>query len=131
MSYLLDANIISYAITGKPTSVRRRMARIDVAHLAMSVITEAELRYGLAKQPTVGVAPAIQDFLKRTSILAWDSAAAGAYGNLRAQLEARGELLGAMDLMLAAHALSADRILVTHDKGFSRIKKLKVEDWTR
>jgi tRNA(fMet)-specific endonuclease VapC len=129
--YLLDVNIISYALTGKPTAVRRRMSRIPLDELAVSAITEAELRYGLAKQPRARVAPAVEEFLRRTLILAWDSAAAAAYGDLRAQLEERGEPLGAMDLLVAAHALSANRILVTHDQGFSRIKNLEVEDWTR
>jgi len=64
------------------------------------------------------------------AILPWDSEAAQQYGQLRAALEREGRPLGNLDTMIAAHALALGAVLVTSDRAFSRIKKLKVEDWT-
>jgi hypothetical protein len=65
-----------------------------------------------------------------SKILPWDAEAAQQYGHLRAALE-RGEPMGNLDLMIGAHALASDLILVTHDPAFNRIKHLKREDWTK
>jgi tRNA(fMet)-specific endonuclease VapC len=130
--YLLDTNIISYAIKGQHPAVDRRLKRAARDHLAVSAITEGELRYGLSRRPEARrLRHLTEEFLTRTTILAWDSAAAQAYGDLRTHLEAKGETAAGFDLLIAAHALSSGLILVTHDQVFSRIKKLRVEDWTR
>ncbi len=65
------------------------------------------------------------------TILPWDSDAAQQYGQLRATLERDGQPMGNLDTMIGAHALAAGAVLVTHDHAFRRIKKLKVEDWTK
>ncbi len=72
----------------------------------------------------------VEEFLIRVAILPWDSDAARQYENLRARLESAGQPMGNLDLMVGAHALSLGAILVTNDRAFTRIKKLKVEDWT-
>ena len=63
-------------------------------------------------------------------MLAWDSAAAAAYGELRAELERTGHALGALDTLIAAQALATGAILVTDDKAFGKAKKLRIENWT-
>jgi tRNA(fMet)-specific endonuclease VapC len=95
------------------------------------VITEGELRYGLARKPEAkNLHKVVQEFLKRVDILPWNSDAALHYGNLRAELETKGNSLGAFDMQIAAHAFSIGATLVTNDQAFKRVKKLKVEDWT-
>ena len=74
----------------------------------------------------------LEEFLAPLEILNYDEEAAGAYGDIRFQLEKRGRLIGPLDLLIAAQAASRDLILVTNnDKEFKRIKKLKVENWTK
>jgi tRNA(fMet)-specific endonuclease VapC len=130
--YLLDTNFISYAIRGKFPAIERHLKRVAIQHLAVSAITEGELRYGLARRPeATRLRRLVEEFLLRTTILAWDSGAAHAYGELRAQLEAAGKSMGSLDLLIAAHAMSTGLILITRDHSFPRIKNLRVEDWTR
>lgn len=73
----------------------------------------------------------VDDFCLRVAMLPWDSSAAQEYGQLRANLQREGQPMGNLDVMIAAHALAADLILVTTDRAFSRIKGLKLEDWTK
>ena len=73
----------------------------------------------------------IEDFVLRVAVLPWDSAAAQQYGLLRASLERDGTPMANLDLMIAAHALALNLVLVTNDRAFARIKKLKIEDWTK
>ena len=75
--------------------------------------------------------PAVQEFLRRVDVLALDSAAAKQYGTLRAELEREGRNLAPpLDLVIAAHTLSAGAVLVTNDKAFAQVNELRIEDWT-
>jgi tRNA(fMet)-specific endonuclease VapC len=74
---------------------------------------------------------AVDEFLLRVDSLAWDSNAARRYADLRAALEIAGTAMGNLDMMIAAHALAAEAILVTNDRSFCRLKNLKIEDWTK
>jgi len=65
------------------------------------------------------------------AILPWDSDAAQQYGELRATLEREGQPMGNLDAMIGAHALALEAVLLTNDRAFGRIRKLKVEDWTK
>ena len=130
--YLLDTDIASYIINDRSPKLREKLGEVPMSDLGVSVITEAELRFGLARKPDVShLAFIIEDFLSRVETLPWDSNAAKTYANLRADLEREGKLLGSMDMMIAAHALATGRVLVTHDQGFRRVRKLRIEDWTR
>ncbi len=130
--YLLDTNTVSYILKGNPPRVRQHLARIPMEAVSVSVVTEAELRFGLARRPDAkNLRVAVEEFLLRVDILPWDSSAAGHYGDIRAEIEAAGAPMGNMDLMIAAQALSAGATLVTSDRSFHRIKRLKIEDWTR
>jgi len=130
--YLLDTNIASYVIKGNVPHVRERLVRVPMPEVGISVITEAELRFGLAKKPGAArLGVAVEEFLLRVEILPWDSDAAKSYASLRSDMERAGEPMGNLDMMIAAHALAAQTVLVTHDRVFHRVKQLKIEDWTK
>ena len=108
------------------------LRRVPMSDVGISAVTEAELRFGVARKPqATRLELAVQEFLLRVEILAWDSAAARYYAILRSALEDSGTPMGNLDIMIAAQALAADAILVSHDRVFHRVKHLKVEDWTK
>ena len=130
--YLLDTNMASYVIKGNVPRVRERLLKMPMAEVGISVITEAELRFGVARKPeAVRLKTAIEEFLLRVEVLPWDSEAARHYALIRATLERTGEPMGNLDMMIAAQALAAQAVLVTHDRVFRRVKGLKVEDWSK
>ncbi len=129
--YLLDTNIASFVIKGSVPAVDARLAEVPVANVFVSSVTEGELRYGLARRPEAArLSALVEDFLLTVTILPWDSAAARQYGALRAALERTGQKMGNLDLMIGSHALAAGAVMVTNDRAFARIEKLKVVDWT-
>ena len=130
--YLLDTNIASYIIKGSIPSIQRQLVKVPMAQLAISTVTEGELRYGVARRhEATQLRMIVNEFLLRLMILPWDSEAAQQYGQLRATLEREGQPMGNLDMMIGAQALALELILVTNDRAFRRIKKLKVEDWTK
>ena len=103
-----------------------------MAQLAISAVTEGELRYGVARRPDAArLRTIVDEFLLRMTILPWDSEAAQHYGQIRAALERQGQAMGNLDTMIAAHALAMGAVLVTNDQAFTRIEALKVENWTK
>jgi len=129
--YLLDTNTASYVIKGNIPRVRERLLRVPMAEVAISVITEAELRFGVARKPeAVALGTAVEEFLLRVEVLPWNSPAARHYARMRAVLEREGEPMGNLDMMIAAQALATPAVLVTSDRVFGRVKQLKTEDWT-
>jgi len=131
VAYLLDTNNASYIMRNDKPALTSRMAHVPPSSLAVSSVTEAELRFGVERRPERQLSAAADFFLRHISILPWDSAAARSYAGLRIDLEMRGKLLGLHDMMIAAHALALGATLVSHDKAFTRIKSLKVADWTK
>jgi len=130
--YLLDTNAFSNAVRGRHSDFNDHFAAIPLERVAVSVITEAELLFGLAKRPEAHhLARSVRTLLGRITILPWTSHAAKEYAELRRDLESQGKPLGSMDMMIAAHALAEDAVLVTNDAAFHRIRHLKIEDWTR
>lgn len=130
--YLLDTNMASYVIKGNAPRVRERLLKVPMAEVGISVVTEAELRFGLARKPeAVRLKAAVEEFLLRVEVLFWDSDAAQHYARVRANLERAGEPMGNLDMMIAAQALAAQAILVTHDRVFRRVKQLRIEDWSK
>jgi tRNA(fMet)-specific endonuclease VapC len=129
---MLDTNMASYVMKGNPPEVRRRLASLPMDSIVISAVTQAELFYGLARKghPT-SLANLTREFLLRVQTLPWDSEAATIYGDLRMSCAASGVVLGALDMMIAAHAVAAKATLVTHDKTFSLVPggALSVEDW--
>jgi|SRR5215472_2372606 len=127
---LLDTNIASYVIKRSHPGLDRWLGRIPVTDIFISAITEAELRYGIARLPDGNkMGRLLEEFLLTVNILPWDSAAARQYGCLRASLEKRGVPLENVDTMIAAHALAIEATLVTNDKAFNRVGSLKLANW--
>jgi tRNA(fMet)-specific endonuclease VapC len=126
VTYLLDTNTLSYITRGKSPVARTRLQSLSAGDVAcISSITEAEVRYGLAKRPQAhALRAAIEGLLFKLRILSWGSNEASAYGNLRAKLEATGNILSELDLLIAAQAIATGAILVTNDKALARIKDL-------
>ena len=130
--YLLDTNTVTNALRERPPQLRQRILRLSPTQICISVITEAEIHYGLARRP---VSPelrhTLESFLLAVEILPWTSAASSCYGNLRAANEKSGITAGSLDLLIAAHGLAEDATLVTSDKGFRLLKGgPRVVDWT-
>jgi tRNA(fMet)-specific endonuclease VapC len=131
--YMLDTNVASYIIKGANDAVQKRLENVPMASLCISAVTQAELLRGVAKKPDAKQLPmVVNEFLLRVEILPWDSRAAEAYAALRTAIEKEGKPLGAMDMLIAAHAASSGAILVTNDKAFYNVRKhLSLEDWTK
>ncbi len=130
--YLLDTNTASYIIRGHPPLVRSRLLTVPIERITISSITEAELRHGGARKPDAhALHHAINEFILRVTVLAWNSDAAKYYAQSRAELNAKGISLSAMDMLIAAHALATNSILVSSDSAFKQVPDLLVEDWTQ
>ncbi len=128
--YLLDTDISSYIIRRRPAKVRDRFRGLAGDRLAISVITEAELRYGAARTARPAVLADVEDFLDRLVVRDWDRAAAMHYADIRAHIERAGKPVGNMDLMIAAHARSLGVVLVTNNqRHFRHLPGLVVENW--
>ena len=128
--YLLDTNTVSYAVKGNVASVRERLQKAPVSNVAISVITEAELRFGVAKYPeATRLKVIVEEFLSFVDIRAWDSEAARQYATVRAAVERAGQPMGNLDIMIAAHAIALGAVLVSGDRVFRRVKGLKIENW--
>lgn len=130
--YMLDTNMASYLLKGKSPAVRERMMLLRAGELAcISVVTEAEMLYGIAK---AGIGDQrmkmLNWFLLLVAIHPWGREEAAVYGRLRARQEAMGKTLGPLDMQIAAHALSLGAILVTNDKAFHQVPGLAdIENW--
>ena len=131
MNYLIDTNICIYIMNRRPKGVIERFKTFQPGDIGISAVTASELRYGAAKsaRPEEN-ASRLNAFFAPFAILAYDDAAAGAYGDLRALLEKQGQTIGPLDMLIAAHALSLNATLVTNNENeFRRIKNLNVENW--
>jgi tRNA(fMet)-specific endonuclease VapC len=125
---MLDTNAVSALVKGQAGGLSKTLERRS---FCISVITEAELRFGLARRPVnADLRSIIENLLLATDIRPWNSACAERYGQLRAELEALGKPLGPMDLLIAAHALAEDCTLVSADRAFAYVPGLRVLDWT-
>ena len=130
--YLLDTNMVSYIVKGRSLAASDRLIALpDNEIAAVSAITVAEIRYGLAKKPEATALHSLMDsFLASIQVLPWGTADAEAYGNVRAKLEKKGLSLGNMDMMIAAQAIIARATLVTNDKAFAQVDELSaIVNW--
>ncbi|WP_368542711.1 type II toxin-antitoxin system VapC family toxin [Enterobacter soli] len=129
MRHMLDTNIVSHLFKKHP-GVVNRMACLTPDDVCISSITEAELLYGADKKQSRGLKETIHEFLSTITICDWDSEAAATYGELRAAMEKRGKVMGDLDQLIAAHAISRGTTIVTNDRAFGMVQELTVEDWT-
>jgi tRNA(fMet)-specific endonuclease VapC len=133
VKYLLDTSVCVDLIRGQRPRMIQRMAQRPTADFGLSSITVAELQYGVWKSPHVTQErEALDEFVISLAILDFDYDATLAYGRIRAHLETHGIPIGALDMLIAAHAVSRDLVLLTRNlKEFKRVPGLKAEDWTK
>lgn len=132
MLYMLDTDTASYIIKGRAPGIEAKLAAIDPSRLCISVMTRAELLYGLQRLPPVHrLHVGVRQFLKIIRALSWDAEAADFYAEIRHQLATTGQLMGEMDMMIAAHSLATAAVLVTNNvRHYERIQApLILENW--
>ena len=130
--YMLDTNICIYIIKQQPPKVFKKFQSLQIGQVCISAITFSEMQYGISNssRPEKNQA-ALDAFLAPINILDYPANAAKTYGNIRAELKSKGQLIGANDLLIAAHALCSNLILVTNnEKEFNRVDGLNIENWT-
>ncbi|GIK16408.1 MAG: ribonuclease VapC [Planctomycetota bacterium] len=131
--FLLDTNICIDLIRGRGDRILARLQRRSIGSVGISVVTLAELRYGVEKSsdpPRNRVA--LAHFCAPFDLCPFEHQAAAAYGAIRADLERRGTPIGPLDTLIAAHALSLNVVLVTNnEREFRRVRGLRVENWTK
>ena len=127
---LLDTNICIYVINARPPEVLARFRQHRLGDIGLSSVVVAELAWGVAKSGSARNRQALEMFLAPLAVQPFDAAAAWAHGELRAELERRGTPIGAMDMMIAAHALSLNAPLVTQNtREFAQVPGLHLADW--
>lgn len=131
MKVMLDTDICIYLIKQQPPTVIDRFLSHPVGDIGVSSITAAELAYGVSKSRHASKNRlALEQFLAPLEVASFDQEAALSYGRLRSQLEAKGSLIGSMDMLIAAHALSLGVRLVTNNlREFRRVPGLRLENW--
>lgn len=128
--YMLDTNMVSHLLKSHPM-VAQHIVHIPITSLCISAITEGELLFGLAKRPEAQqLHRTVREFLLRVDVLPWDSTVTQRYGMLRAELTRAGRTVAPLGLLIAAHALAKEAVLVSNDRAFGQITTLSVEDWT-
>ncbi len=133
MLHMLDTDTASYIIKGRSPAIGAKLRAISPALVCISVMTRAELLYGLKRLPPEHrLHLAVRQFLKIVRVLPWDSEAAGWYADIRHQLVSSGKPIGEIDMMIAAHSLAAGAVLVTNNqKHFKRIRApLTLVNWS-
>ena len=129
--YLLDTNICIYIIKRSPAAVFARFETLQVGDVGVSAITYCELQFGVAKSSRPDENQlALTEFLSPLEVRDFPSAAAIAFGKIRAHLQSAGTPIGNYDLLIAAHALYEGFTLVTNNtEEFNRVPGLKLENW--
>ena len=129
MIYMLDTDTISFLIR-KDSCVIKNLVKHEDDEICISAITYAELCFGLEKKGSEKLINEVNAIIGKLSIVDFNSTQSELYGKIRLELEKSGTLIGDMDMLITAAALSVGAILVSHNvRHFSKIKKLKVEDW--
>ncbi|WP_284286706.1 type II toxin-antitoxin system tRNA(fMet)-specific endonuclease VapC [Alicyclobacillus fastidiosus] len=129
---MLDTNICIYLIKKRSESLLKRMRVFHTGEIGVSVMTVAELQYGVSKSVNQERnQTALEAFLLPLEIAEFTTEATVVYGRVRAELERQGRPIGPLDTLIAAHALSLDVPLVTNNtREFERVSGLRVENWT-
>ena len=132
MKFLIDTNICIYLMNNRSPELIQKFKDTEIGQIGISSITISELYSGLSKSKNQEFnLKRLEEFLVPFEILAYDAIASKYYGEIRYDLEKRGEVIGPLDLLIAAHALSRNLVLITNnEKESQRIKLLKVENWT-
>jgi len=132
MLHMLDTDTASYIIKGRPAGVETKLAALEPSLVCVSVITRAELLYGLKRLPPAHrLHIGVRRFLRIVRVLSWDAEAADFYADIRHELASTGQIIGELDMMIAAHSLAAAAVLVTNNtRHFERIPApLILQNW--
>ena len=129
--YMLDTDTCAFVLRRSSDALLAHIESVPVALQVMSVVTFAELLYGVQLSSKKRMNQAAVDTLTRhLAILEWSQDAAKHYAEIRADLKKKGSMIGANDLMIAAHARSLAATVVTNNtRDFARVKGLKIENW--
>ena len=132
LRYMLDTDICSYVMKRSQDALLRRLQKVPVSDVCISVVTKSELLYGVEVSPRRQQdEAALNAFLNYVEVLDFPDNASSHYAQIRAQLKKSGKMIGANDLFIAAHARSLGLTLVTHNtQEFRRVHRLAIEDWT-
>ncbi|MGA7292441.1 MAG: type II toxin-antitoxin system VapC family toxin [Terriglobales bacterium] len=132
LRYMLDTNICSYVMKRSNDLVLKRLQKVPVSDVCVSVITKSELLYGVEVSPRRKQdQTALNAFLNYVEVLEFPDKASSHYAQIRAHLRKLGTMIGSNDLFIAAHARSLGLTLVTHNtREFERVSRLAIEDWT-
>jgi tRNA(fMet)-specific endonuclease VapC len=129
LKFLLDTDSVSYALRGQGRGAEQILAHRP-SELGLSAITLAELRFGADRRGSRRLHRLIDAFVGDVAVVPFDGEAADRFGTVAAALVSKGTPIGALDTMIAAHALQLGLTLVTHNtKHFRRVRGLKVADW--
>ena len=130
--YMLDTDICSYIMKRSSQTLLKRLQQVRVSDVCISVITKSELLFGVEMSPQPQQDQiALEAFLPYVDVLDFPDQAAPHYASIRAHLKARGIMIGANDLFIAAHARSLGVTLVTNNTSeFERVPALVLENWT-
>jgi tRNA(fMet)-specific endonuclease VapC len=129
--YMMDTDACIALLKHRPETMRNRLSCLSLEEVGISGIVAAELWFGVAhSQKKKQNEAALKDFLEYVTLLDWPCEAASFYGNIRDVLHRQGTPIGAMDLLIASHALYLDAVLVTNNtREFERVPNLKIENW--
>ena len=128
--YLLDTNIVSELVRSPDGPITRHISRVGESAVCTSIIVACELRFGAAKKGSARLSEQLEQVLAVLPIVGLEPDADRSYGQLRADLERRGALIGPNDMLIAAQALALGLILITNNvREFKRVKALKVKNW--
>ena len=130
--YMLDTDTCAFILRKSSPVLLNRIQQVPLVQQCVSVVTFAELLYGLqvaSKKKTNQIA--FDEMMRHLAVLDWNPEAARHYADIRHTLQKTGRQLGANDLFIAAHARSLGATVVTNNvKDFARVRGLKVENWT-
>ena len=130
MRLTLDTNICSYILRRHPVAMVERFVGLERGQLWLSAIVAAELRFGAAKLASARFSASVEAWLAGFDVRPWPVEATHRYADIRAALERSGKIIGGMDLLIAAHAIAEDSVLVTNNaREFLRVPGLAVQEW--
>lgn len=130
LRYLLDTNIISALIRAPQGQVAKRLGQRGYNRVCTSLIVAAELRFGARKRGSSVLTSKVNDLLASMPVLPVEAGVDDVYARIRLALEQAGTPIGPNDLLIAAHALDQDLVLITDNLNeFRRVPDLQVENW--
>jgi tRNA(fMet)-specific endonuclease VapC len=132
MRYLLDTNVVSDLVRNPQGKVAQRIRNVGEKRVCTSIIVAAELRYGAAKKASARLSAQLEAVLSVLEVLPFECPADAIYASLRTGLEEAGRLIGANDMLIAAHAMALGCTIVSdNEKEFARVRDLPRENWLR